>query len=66
MAQYLPTQFIGAGRHATVTTLAVTLASGGERHLGAAFALLQVLLPALGFAAAAWVGERQRRITDGA
>ena len=66
VAQYLPTQFIGAGRHATVTTLAVTLASGGERHLGAAFALLQVLLPALGFAAAAWVGERQRRITDGA
>jgi putative thiamine transport system permease protein len=49
VAQYLPTQFIGAGRHATVTTEAVTLASGGQRGLAAAFALLQALLPALGF-----------------
>ncbi len=61
VAQYLPTQFIGAGRHATVTTEAVTLASGGQRHTAAAFAVLQALLPALGFALAAWVGQRQRK-----
>ena len=60
VAQYLPTQFIGAGRHATVTTEAVTLASGGQRHTAAAFALLQALLPAAGFALAATVGRRQR------
>jgi putative thiamine transport system permease protein len=61
VAQYLPTQFIGAGRHATVTTEAVTLASGGQRHTAAAFALLQALLPAIGFALAAAVGHRQHR-----
>jgi putative thiamine transport system permease protein len=60
VAQYLPTQFIGAGRHATVTTEAVTLASGGQRHTAAAFALLQALLPAIGFALAAVVSVRQR------
>jgi putative thiamine transport system permease protein len=59
VAQYLPTQFIGAGRHASVTTEAVTLASGGQRHTAAAFALLQALLPALGFALAAWVGRHR-------
>ena len=61
VAQYLPTQFIGAGRHATVTTEAVTLASGGQRHTAAAFALLQALLPLIGFGLAAAVGRRQRR-----
>jgi len=59
VAQYLPTQFIGAGRLATVTTEAVTLASGGQRHTAAAFAVLQALLPAIGFGLAAWVGRRQ-------
>ncbi len=60
VAQYLPTQFIGAGRYASVTTEAVTLASGGQRHTAAAFAVLQALLPAIGFGMAAWVGRRQR------
>jgi putative thiamine transport system permease protein len=60
VAQYLPTQFIGAGRHATVTTEAVTLASGGQRHTAAAFALLQTLLPLAGFALAAALARRQR------
>jgi putative thiamine transport system permease protein len=60
VAQYLPTQFIGAGRHATLTTEAVTLASGGQRHTAAAFALLQALLPALGFGVAAALGRRRR------
>ena len=58
VAQYLATQFIGAGRHATLTTEAVTLASGGQRNLAAAFGLLQALLPGLAFLAAAWVGRR--------
>lgn len=61
VAQYLATQFIGAGRHSTLTTEAVTLASGGQRSLAAAFALLQALLPALAFGAAAVVGWRARR-----
>jgi putative thiamine transport system permease protein len=58
IAQYLSTQFIGAGRHPTLTTEAVTLASGGQRNVAAAFALLQALLPALGFLAAHAVGRR--------
>ena len=61
VAQYLSTQFIGAGRHTTLTTEAVTLASGGQRSMSAAFALLQALLPALGFAAAYGVGRRAAR-----
>jgi putative thiamine transport system permease protein len=59
VAQYLATQFIGAGRHATLTTEAVTLASGGQRNLAAAFGLLQALLPVLAFGAAAWVGRHR-------
>lgn len=61
VAQYLPTQFIGAGRHASVTTEAVTLAAGGQRHTAAAFAALQALLPLIGFAVAAAVGRAQGR-----
>ena len=63
VAQYLPTLFVGAGRYATVTTEAVTLASGGQRSLTAAYAWLQALLPALAFALAAWAG-RPRRFRD--
>ena len=61
VTQYLSTQFVGAGRYATLTTEALTLASGGQRSAVAAFALLQALLPALVFAAALWVGRRQAR-----
>ena len=60
VAQFLPTLFIGAGRFATVTTEAVTLASGGQRSLLAAFAWLQWLLPALVFAGAAALGRPRR------
>jgi putative thiamine transport system permease protein len=60
VAQYLPTLFVGAGRFATVTTEAVTLASGGQRSLTAAYAWLQWLLPALMFALAAWAGRPRR------
>lgn len=61
VTQYLSTQFVGAGRHATVTTEALTLASGGQRTLLAAFALLQALLPALVFGLVAWLAARQAR-----
>lgn len=66
VAQYLSTQFVGAGRHATVTTEALTLASGGQRTLLAAYALLQALLPALVFIAAWWLARRQSRRLGGA
>lgn len=62
VAQYLPTLYIGAGRFATVTTEAVTLASGAQRSLTSAYAWLQFVLPVMGFALAAWVG-RPRRFT---
>lgn len=61
VAQYLATQFIGAGRHATLTTEAVTLASGGQRQLSAAFALLQAALPLVGFGLAWAVTRRGAR-----
>jgi putative thiamine transport system permease protein len=57
VAQYLPTLFIGAGRYQTVTTEAVTLSSGGQRSLTAAYAWLQFILPLLCFALAAWLGK---------
>lgn len=53
VALYLPTLLIGAGRWPTVTTEAVALASGGDPRLIGATALLQALLPFLGFAIAA-------------
>jgi putative thiamine transport system permease protein len=61
VTQYLSTQFVGAGRFATVTTEALTLAAGGQRTLMAAFALLQALLPSLVFALALAIGRRQAR-----
>ena len=60
VAQFLPTLYIGEGRIVTVTTEAVTLSSGGQRSLVAAFAWLQWLLPALVFGAAAWLGQPRR------
>jgi len=65
VAQYLTTQFVGAGRFATVTTEALTLASGGQRTVTAAFALTQALLPALVFAWALGVARRQARRLGG-
>lgn len=57
ISQYLPTLYIGGGRISTVTTEAVTLASGGQRSLSAAFAWMQWLLPAMCFGLAAWLGR---------
>jgi putative thiamine transport system permease protein len=64
VAQFLPTLYIGEGRILTVTTEAVTLSSGGQRSLVAAFAWLQWLLPALGFSLAAWLGRPRRWAMD--
>jgi putative thiamine transport system permease protein len=60
VAQFLPTLYLGEGRIVTVTTEGVTLSSGGQRALIAAFAWLQWLLPATAFAAAAWLGRSRR------
>ncbi|MBO0663347.1 ABC transporter permease [Jiella sp. MQZ9-1] len=49
VGQYLPTILIGAGRLPTITTEAVALASGGNRRVIGAYALLQMLLPFLAF-----------------
>ena len=53
--RYLPTLLIGAGRWPTVTTETLALASGGDPRLIGATALVQALLPFLGFAVAALV-----------
>jgi putative thiamine transport system permease protein len=60
VTQYLPTLYIGAGRFATVTTEAVTLAAGAQRSLTSAYAGLQFLLPVLAFGLAAWIGRPRR------
>jgi putative thiamine transport system permease protein len=57
MAQYLPSQLLGEGRIATLTTEAVTLASGGNRPLTAAFALTLAIPTALAFLIAALLGR---------
>jgi putative thiamine transport system permease protein len=57
VAQYLPTLYVGEGRFPTVTTEAVTLSSGGQRSLVAAYAWLQWLIPVIGFAIATWLGQ---------
>lgn len=64
VAQYLPTLFIGAGRFATVTTEAVTLAAGAQRSLTSAYAWLQWLLPVLVLALAAWLGKPRRYMSN--
>jgi putative thiamine transport system permease protein len=60
VAQYLPTLYVGAGRFATVTTEAVTLAAGAQRSLMSAYAALQMLLPIAAFVLAAWLGRPRR------
>src|SRR4029077_4681362 len=53
VGQYLPTLFAGNGRVATLTTEAVTPASGADRRVIGAYALAQALLPMLAWLAAA-------------
>ncbi len=52
VGQYLPTLIVGAGRWPTVTTEAVALAAGGDRRIIGVYALIQAVLPFLGFALA--------------
>jgi putative thiamine transport system permease protein len=52
VGQYLPTLLVGAGRFTTVTTEAVALASGGDRRVIGVYALMQAILPFLGFSLA--------------
>jgi putative thiamine transport system permease protein len=49
---YLPSLLPGGGRVVTITTEAVALSSGGDRRVIAIYALLQGLLPFVGFALA--------------
>lgn len=69
VAQYLPTLFIGGGRFATVTTEAVSLASGSNRRSMAVYALVQQSLPLAGFALAlglaAWRYRHHRALQQG-
>ncbi|MBC7740275.1 MAG: ABC transporter permease subunit, partial [Candidatus Saccharibacteria bacterium] len=63
IAQYLPTLLVGGGRVTTLTTEALALASGGNRRLTAAYAVLQTLLPIAGFVIATqlpgWLNTRR-------
>ncbi len=52
VAQYVPTLFIGAGRITTLTTEAVTLASGADRRIAGTYGVLQAVLPLLAYATA--------------
>ena len=53
--QYLPTLLVSGGRLATVTTEAVAVASGASRRLTAVYALMQMILPLVGFLLAWWL-----------
>ncbi|UTV29252.1 ABC transporter permease [Photobacterium atrarenae] len=52
LAQYLPTQMLGAGRISTMTTEAVALASGQDRRVSAVYGLIQGVLPLIFFSLA--------------
>mgnify|MGYP003117639239 FL=1 len=49
IAQYLPTQWLGHGLTPTLTTEAVSVASGGDWRIGSLYALLQTVLPLVVF-----------------
>ncbi|RUO39882.1 ABC transporter permease [Aliidiomarina taiwanensis] len=49
IAQYVPTQWLGQGQVSSLTTEAVSVASGGDWRIGSLYALLQMLLPLLVF-----------------
>jgi putative thiamine transport system permease protein len=66
VAQYLPTLFAGNGRVATLTTEAVTLASGADRRIVGVYTFLQSLMPfvvyALALSVPALVFRRRRTL----
>jgi putative thiamine transport system permease protein len=53
ITQFVPVQLIAAGRLSTLTTEAVTLSSGGNRQLLAAFSLMLMVIPLIAFTTAA-------------
>jgi putative thiamine transport system permease protein len=57
MVQYAPAQLAAAGRYATLPMEAVTLASGGNRALTAAYGLALAALPLLVFLLAGFFGR---------
>ncbi|MCA3555372.1 hypothetical protein [Aestuariivirga sp.] len=61
VAQYVPAQLIAAGRWSTLPMEAVTLSSGGNRPLTAAFALVLAAPPLFAFLAAALLGRPRWR-----
>jgi putative thiamine transport system permease protein len=65
VAQYLPTLFAGGGRFVTVTTEAVALSAGGNRRVLAVQAMLQIVLPLLGFGFAALISHWAGRCRKG-
>ncbi len=60
--QYIPAQLIAAGRYSTLPIEAVTLTSGTNRPLTAAFAFLLLLPPLLAYVIAAQLGKSRWRI----
>lgn len=54
ISQYLPTLMIGSGKIESLTTEAISLASGADRRLTGLYALLQTIVPLLAYAAALW------------
>lgn len=65
VAQYLPTLFAGGGRFVTVTTEAVALSASGNRRVLAVQAMLQIVLPLLGFGLAAVISHGAGRCRKG-
>lgn len=61
VGQYLPTLFAGNGLVPTLTTEAVTLASGADRRVIGAYATAQAVLPWLAFVAAVLVPAPRAR-----
>ncbi|MFD2631282.1 ABC transporter permease [Idiomarina piscisalsi] len=61
IAQYLPTQWLGQGLTPTLTTEAVSVASGGDWRIGSLYALLQSLLPLIVFIGVALLNTELRR-----
>ncbi|RYU52278.1 thiamine ABC transporter permease [Aliivibrio finisterrensis] len=61
LAQYLPTQMLGAGRIMTLTTEAVALSSGFDRRITALYGLWQALLPFVFFSLALFIGRHYSR-----
>jgi putative thiamine transport system permease protein len=61
--QYIPAQLIAAGRYSTLPMEAITLTSGTNRPLTAAFALLLLLPPFIAYVIAAQLGKSRWRAT---